>query len=95
MSLEAVVNTLTSMKSQELRAHKIREEVPIEEWINSEYYVGNLATSLYPVWKQHIIEMFNNPNKINEVIFDGPIGTGKTTCANAMMLRRIYELLRR
>ena len=77
MSLENIVETLTSMKSQELRANRIREEVPIEEWMNSEYYVGNLATSLYPVWKQHVIDMYNNPNKINEVIFDGPIGTRK------------------
>ena len=76
-NLENIVSTITSMKTQELRARKIRNEVPIEEWINNPYYVGNLATSLYPVWKQHIIEMYNNPVKINEVIFDGPIGTRK------------------
>ena len=90
--LESLVNTLVEMKDSEKKAAKLREPVPIEEWIDSPYYVGPDALSIYPYWKQHIINIFNSPVRINEVILTGGLGTGKTTIANIILLRRIYEL---
>jgi hypothetical protein len=91
-SLNDLVNTIIDMKDSEKKAARIRDIVPIEEWINSEYYVGPDALSIYPYWKQHIINIFNSKVKINEVILTGGLGTGKTTIANIILLRRIYEL---
>ena len=91
-SLETLVDTLVNMKDSEKKAARIRDIVPIEEWVNSEYYCGPDALSIYPYWKQHIINIFNSPVKINEVILTGGLGTGKTTIANIILLRRIYEL---
>lgn len=91
-SLDELVNTLVTMKDSEKKAAKIREIIPIEEWIDSPYFVGPDALSIYPYWKQHIINIFNSPIKINEVILTGGLGTGKTTIANIILLRRIYEL---
>ena len=90
--LENLVDTLVAMKDSEKKAAKLREPVPIEEWLDSEYYVGPDALSIYPYWKQHIINIFNSPVRINEVILTGGLGTGKTTIANIILLRKIYEL---
>lgn len=91
-ALEDLLNSLVEMKDSEKKAARIRDIVPIEEWINSEYYCGPDALSIYPYWKQHIINIFNSPVMINEVILTGGLGTGKTTIANIILLRRIYEL---
>lgn len=91
-SLVNLVDTLVEMKDSEKKAARLRNIVPIEEWVNSEYYCGPDALSIYPYWKQHIINIFNSPTMINEVILTGGLGTGKTTIANVILLRRIYEL---
>ena len=87
-----LIDTLIDIKDKDAKVLQIREIVPIEEWINSTYYVGEDAKSLYPYWKQHIINIFNSPVRINEVILTGGLGTGKTTIANIILLRKIYEL---
>ena len=88
-SLVNLVDTLVEMKDSEKKAARLRNIVPIEEWVNSEYYCGPDALSIYPYWKQHIINIFNSPTMINEVILTGGLGTGKTTIANVILLRRI------
>lgn len=90
--LEELVDTIVQMKDAEKKAAKIRNIVPIEEWLDNEYYVGPDALSIYPYWKKHIINIFNSPVRINEVILTGGLGTGKTTIANIILLRKIYEL---
>ena len=91
-SLVDLVDTLVEMKDSEKKAARLRNIVPIEEWVNSEYYCGPDALSIYPYWKDHITKIFNSPVMINEVILTGGLGTGKTTIANIILLRRIYEL---
>ena len=76
-SLNFLVDQITQMKDSEKKAAKIREIVPIEEWINSQYYVGDDVHSIYPFWKKHIINIFNSPIKINEVVLTGGLGTRK------------------
>lgn len=92
LGLENLVDTLVQMKDTEKKAARIRDIVSIEEWLDNEYYVGPDALSIYPYWKQHIINIFNSPVRINEVILTGGLGTGKTTIANIILLRKIYEL---
>ena len=43
----------------------------IEEWINNEYYCGAEVFNLYPFWKKHLLNIYNSPVKINEVILTG------------------------
>ena len=91
-TLANLIDTITEMKDSERKAARLRKIVPIEEWINDTYYVGPDALSIYPYWKRHIINIFNSPIRINEVILTGGLGTGKTTIANIILLRKIYEL---
>ena len=91
-TLANLIDTITEMKDSERKAARLRKIVPIEEWINDTYYVGPDALSIYPYWKHHIINIFNSPVRINEVILTGGLGTGKTTIANIILLRKIYEL---
>lgn len=88
------INLLYSQlkKKGKAKARMIREPMPIEEWINSEYHVGQDANSIYPFWKKELIKIVKNPVKINQVIITGSIGIGKTTFAALLLLRRIYEL---
>ena len=75
------------------KEHKqIREIVPIEEWIESEYYLGREVHNIFPYWKQKTLEVYSSPDRINQVIITGSIGVGKTTFAALLLLRRIYEL---
>lgn len=91
-ALASLVDTIVDMKDSERKAARVRDIIPIEQWINDEYYVGPDALSIYPYWKQHIINIFNSPVRINEVILTGGLGTGKTTIANVILLRKLYEL---
>lgn len=70
-TLANLIDTITEMKDSERKAARLRKIVPIEEWINDTYYVGPDALSIYPYWKQHIINIFNSPIRINEVILTG------------------------
>ena len=67
------------------RPEQIRPIVPIETWINSEYYVGPDVHGIYPFWKDFIIDVFREDRKpeekINQVILGGSIGIGKS-CLN-------------
>lgn len=74
-NLNILIDKLITMKDSEKKAARVREIVPIEEWLDSEYYVGPDALSIYPFWKKHIINIYNSPVKINEVILTGGLGT--------------------
>ena len=54
--------------------------VPINEWIDSPYYVGDLVYTLYPKYKQHIRSIFDperdESDYIDEIIMSCSIGTG-------------------
>lgn len=91
-ALDGVVDELLQMKEGERKAQLIRPIVPIREWLNNEYYCGSEVFNLYPFWKEHLIRIYESPVLINEIILTGGLGTGKTTFANAVILRKIYEL---
>ena len=64
------------------RVEQVRDIVRIEDWINSDYYVGSDQKSIYPYWKDFIVDIFRDTRKdgekINSVILSGSIGVGKS-----------------
>ena len=91
-AVDGLVDELLQMKEGERKAQLIRPIVPIREWLSNEYYCGAEVFNLYPFWKEHLIRIYESPVLINEIILTGGLGTGKTTFANAVILRKIYEL---
>ena len=83
---------ITDFRGIGKEAKLIRDIVPIESWLNEEFYSGPSSYQIYPYWKQAIIKVFNSPERINEVILGGSIGTGKTTIACYMIAYKLYEL---
>lgn len=75
-----------------LEAKLIRPIVPIREWVNNPYYVGNSVNTLYDYWKNALIEVFDSETPINQLILTGAQGVGKTTFAVLVIIRKIYEL---
>ena len=74
------------------QAKQIKEIVPIEKWLENEYYVGPDGARLYPYWKECMKKIFEEGSVINEVIVQGGIGTGKSTFSLFCMVRKLYEL---
>lgn len=78
------------------RVEQVRDIVRIEDWINSDYYVGSDQKNIYPYWKDFIVDIFRDTRKddekINSVILSGSIGIGKSTVAELIMMRKMYEL---
>ena len=91
--LEKIKKAFSRLNNKGKRKPKqVRKIVPIREWISSEYYLGPFANDLYPYWKEQIINIFESPVRINEVILTGATGIGKTSVANIIMMRKVYEL---
>lgn len=66
--------------------------LPIEQWLRDPYYVGDdIATSLWPYWRDGVHQIFNNREK-TELVFTGATGGGKSTAANICWLRFLYDL---
>lgn len=78
------------------KCKQIREIVPIKQWIRSTYYCGNDILRLYPYWEEQIVNIFDEErlpeNKISQIILSGSIGVGKTTAAEIMLMRKLYEM---
>ena len=57
------------------RVEQVRDIVRIEDWINSDYYVGSDQKNIYPYWKDFIVDIFRDTRKddekINSVILSG------------------------
>lgn len=66
------------------------QALPVDKWLFSKYYAGPLVTDMYPFWQQKLIEVVNEG--VSEVIIYGSIGGGKTYFANALLIRKLYEL---
>lgn len=89
---EQIANVIDKVSIKE--SDQIREIVPIEEWINSEYYCGaDGVKKLYPFWKDLICDIFRDGKQnYNQIVLTGGIGTGKSTCGLYIVLRKLYEL---
>ena len=88
---EQIANVIDKVSIKE--SDQIREIVPIEEWVNSEYYCGADVKKLYPFWKDLICDIFRDGKQnYNQIVLTGGIGTGKSTCGLYIVLRKLYEL---
>ena len=77
------------------KVQQVREVVPIDKFMTS-YYLGPDAQNIYDYWRDVLKDMFN-PNRtmednITSVVLSGSIGTGKSTVAEIMLIRKLYEL---
>lgn len=92
---DKLLQELATLGEQD-KATLIRPIVPVDEWIESPYYVGDLCHELYPKYKQHMKSIFDpdrdDSDYIDEVIMRSSIGTGKTSLANVIFIRKLYEL---
>lgn len=94
-AVETLLNEIKSITSDS-KAYLVRPIVPIDEWVESEYYIGDLVYTLYPKYKQHIKSIFDEERDesdyIDEIIMTASLGSGKTSFINVVLIRKLYEL---
>lgn len=74
-----------------LLAHEYdREMVDIETWLDDPYFMGEVTKSLYPLWREDLIEMFGT-RLYSTAVATGSTGTGKSFFSQLIILRMIYE----
>lgn len=84
------------MDRREDKPIQVRPIVPMKEFL-TEYYLGKDAQRIYPYWKDFLCDMFDDNRekehrRVNLAILSGSIGTGKSTVAEIILLRKLYEL---
>lgn len=65
----------------------------IEEFLNSKFYMGYSNATLYPWWRERLMEIFAPNSPIRKTIFGGSIGVGKSTVARKAFLYVLYRVL--
>lgn len=88
----SVLDKAQEKVNESLEVKQIREMVPIEKWVDNEYYIGKDGARLYDFWKEELIDIFKDGQRYNEVILECALGTGKTTVATYMLIRKLYEM---
>lgn len=92
---DKLINELKDMNKTS-KAELIRPIVPIEEWVDSPYYLGDVCYTLYPKYKKHLKSIFDSERDesdyIDEIIMKTSIGAGKTSFINVVLMRKLYEL---
>lgn len=68
----------------------VREPVDIETFLFDDFYLGNIGRTIFPCWSDALKDLF--ANDYYEIIVSGAIGTGKTTFAQLVLIRMIYEI---
>jgi len=87
-----LVNTLETISSNELDLSNFDADlydiyrdgkpfVPIEQFLEDDYYFGKIAKDLYPENKNDLVDIFDPRNTYLEIILAGAIGWGKTFLA--------------
>lgn len=74
------------------------EEIPvsIDTFLENEDYLGgifNKGQNIYPYWRTKLREIFSPNKNLQEVIFSGAIGIGKSMIADISIAYIIYQLL--
>jgi hypothetical protein len=64
--------------------------VSMEQFIEDPYYLGESCSTIYPVVKKDLIDLFRRPYR--EILFTGSLGYGKTYSSSIALCRIIYEL---
>lgn len=71
------------------------QEIPVSmnQFINDPDYLGDFCKTLYPFWKNVLVDIIDNDKGYLEVALSGAIGIGKTHIGVILMLRCMYYLL--
>jgi len=64
--------------------------VPIDQWLDDDYYMGRVTKTMYPVWRSDLIEIFGS-RMYSQALITGSTGTGKSFFSHLVVLRMIYE----
>lgn len=71
-----------------------RRPVPdIHTFLNDKFYMGYNNATLYNYWRDKLEMMFAKGSPIRKTIFDGCIGSGKSTVARKAFVYVLYRLL--
>ena len=71
-----------------------RRPVPdIHTFLTDKFYMGYNNATLYEYWKDKLEMMFAKGSPVRKVIFDGCIGSGKSTIARKAFIYVLYRLL--
>ena len=97
-ALDVLIQELATQQNQEVMDAAERLEwdpdtgppVPISQWVNDEYYLGETARTLWPKLKEDMIEFFEGDYA--ECILTGSTRWGKDYFSTTALLRIIYEL---
>lgn len=73
-----------------VKARLIRPIVPIETWLESEFYLGQECHSIRPKVKEFLTTYFKG--NIRDFIASGASRTGKTWGTRILLIRLIYEM---
>ena len=65
----------------------------IHEFLTSDFYHGRLSATMYPYWKDKLEYIFRDGSPIRQVIYQGCIGSGKSTIARKAMVYMLYKIL--
>ena len=89
-NLRTLVESVLEEEQTDVKLQQVRDIVPIDKWLNSSYYLGDMSRSLYPFWRTEIADFISKG--YNEWVVTGAIGTGKSTAGLVTVIRKIYEL---
>ena len=64
--------------------------VPIEVWLEDEYFLGRSSKGIYGAWKEDLIELFSS-SQYHIALITGSLGSGKSEFASLAILRMLYE----
>lgn len=71
--------------------------LPIDEWLQSEYHIGETGKDLYPILREDMCELFHagalKKGGYAEAVLTGAIGWGKDYFATTATMRVLYEVL--
>ncbi len=87
--LEQALETVLAAEDSDLQPRQVHDIEPVQVWIRNPHY-NQLARNVYPFWEDEIIDFVEG--KYNEWIITGSLGTGKSTVALLLAMRRLYEL---
>lgn len=62
------------------------------EFMTNPYYLGNVGSTLYPIWQKELLNFFEPGSKKFELILAGAIGTGKSVNAVFALLYKLTWL---
>lgn len=89
--LEGHENGETALVQQMYESRYRWTPVPMDQFLDDEYYLGTSCSTLYPKLRKDLIHMFETGD-YREAVCTGSIGWGKTTFLSIAMCRMLYEL---